>query len=137
MDTINICLVLGLIIHFSFILAYKKIRNQKVYLSLLSISTFIALIGFLFRNQPHLKSGEINASVFFYLPILSLLYLGFFRLLFQKMFGEEPLMTKPYEFNWDQGEYRRLHFGDLLFTFFTMLGPILTVMLINNLLYAR
>ena len=136
MDTPKICLVLGLIVHFAFILGYKKIRNQKVYLSLLSISTFIALIGFMLRNQLNLKYGEINASVFFYLPILSLLYLGFFRLFFQKMFGQEPLMTKPYEFNWDQGEYRRLHFGDLLFTFFTMLGPILTVMLINNLFYA-
>ena len=135
MDTINICLVLGLIVHFSFILAYKKIRNRKVYLSLLSISTFIALIGFLLRNQPYLKSGEINASVFFYLPLLSLLYLGFFRLFFQEIFGKEPLMTKPNEFNWDQGEYRRLHFGDLLFTFFTMLGPIFTAAIINNLFY--
>jgi hypothetical protein len=136
MDAINICLVLGLIVHFSLILAYQKIRNRKVYLSLLSISTFIALIGFLLRNQPYLKSGEINASVFFYLPILSLLYLGFFRLFFQEMFGEEPLMTKAYSLSWEQGEYRRLHFGDLLFTLFTILGPIFTIMLVNNLLYA-
>lgn len=136
MDAFKICIVPGLIVHFALILVYKKIRNQKVYLSLSLISSFIALTGFLLSNQPYIQYGEINASVFFYLPILSLLYLGFFRLFFQEMFGEEPLMTKPYAFTWDQGEYRRLHFGDLLFTFFTMLGPILTVMLINNLFYA-
>jgi hypothetical protein len=136
MNAYTICLILGLIIHVAFILAYKKIRIQKVYLSLFSISTFLALIGFLIRNQPFVKLVDINASVFLYLPIFSLIYLGFLRLLFQKMYGEEPLMTKAYSLSWEQGEYRRLHFGDLLFTLFTNLGPIFTVLLINNLFYA-
>ena len=96
MNAYTICLILGLIIHVAFILAYKKIRIQKVYLSLFSISTFLALIGFLMRNQPSVKFVDINASVFLYLPIFSLIYLGFLRLLFQKMYGEEPLMTKAY-----------------------------------------
>ena len=136
MNAYTICLILGLIIHVAFILAYKKIRIQKAYLSLFSISTFLALIGFLMRNQPSVKFVDINASVFLYLPIFSLIYLGFLRLLFQKIYGEEPLMTKAYSLSWEQGEYRRLHFGDLLFTLFTNLGPIFTVLLINNLFYS-
>jgi hypothetical protein len=136
MNVYTICLILGLIIHVAFILAYKKIRIQKVYLSLFSISTFLALIGFLMRNQPSVKFVDINASVFLYLPIFSLIFLGFLRLLFKKMYGEEPLMTKAYSLSWEQGEYRRLHLGDLLFTLFTNLGPIFTVLLINNLFYS-
>ena len=136
MNTYKICLILGLIIQFAFLFAYKKITDKKVYWSLLSISTFLALTGFFVRNLPEFKHFEINASVFFYLPLFSLLYLGLFRLFFQEIFGEEPIMAQAYSLSWDQGEYRRLHFGDILFTSFTILSPFFTVMLINKLFYA-
>lgn len=132
MNVYKLTWIIALLIHLVFHLKYKKVRIRKVFWTLITISSFLALTGYIIRNQPSLTYGNINASVFFYLPLFSLLYIGFFRMFFQEIYYEEPIMAKPYSIGLNQGEYRRLHAGDIIFTIFTLLAPILTVMIINN-----
>jgi len=61
------------------------------------------------------------------LPVLSLVYLGLLRTLFLNVFGNEPLMAGYLHSSWEQGEYRRLHFGDVFFTILTLFLPWLTM----------
>ena len=70
-----------------------------------------------------------NAAFCSFLPILFMIYYSILRRLFLVIFGNEPIMKAYMQSNWEQGEYRRLHHGDALFTVLTLILPFLTTLL--------
>jgi hypothetical protein len=71
-----------------------------------------------------------NAATWTFFPVLFIIYFGLFRQLFLKLFKNEPLMTGYMRWSWEQGEYRRLHMGDAIFTISTLIFPFLTILII-------
>lgn len=116
---------LGSAIHTLIWLFYKKLRNRKIYLVSLLISSLLALYAVLHIENIEVKSVEKDYWLF--LPVLSLVYFGLLRTLFLNIFGNEPLMAGYMQSSWEQGEYRRLHFGDVFFTILTLFLPWLTM----------
>ena len=135
MDLFNTIFIISLIFHFALNYLYKRLRKRKKYVIMLLITALIAIIGFFLSEEPSFTYVEINLTVFFYLPFLSILFIGFSRLSFQVIFEEEPILARPLALSWKQGEIRRLHFGDILYSFMTIIGPILIIMIINNYFY--
>lgn len=121
----------GSVIHGLFFLFYKKLRKQKVYLICLLISSLLALYAILHIDSSEVKPVEKDYWLF--LPVLFLIYFGLLRALFLIVFGNEPLMTGYMQSSWEQGEYRRLHFGDAFFTVLTLMLPWLTIILLSYL----
>ena len=115
---------LGSAIHGLFWLFYKKLRKRKIYFISLLISSLLALYAILHIDSPEVKSVESDYWLF--LPGLSLVYFGLLRILFLNIYGNEPLMAGYMQSSWEQGEYRRLHFGDVFFTILTLFLPWIT-----------
>lgn len=99
-----------------------QIRKYRI-LSLLTIIFFIACYIFIksnvfthLRNQG--KTGPLLA------PGIFLVVYFLLRKLFLLIFKNEPIVAMFYSLSWEQGEYRKLHFGDLIFTALNMILPI-------------
>ena len=110
-------------------LSYKILKNQKIYICLLGLSFVLALFGYLNLDRESLKIVNRNAAHWTFLPLIFMIYYWILRQLFLKIFKNEPLMTGYMQSSWDQGEYRRLHMGDAIFTVLTLILPFLTIML--------
>jgi len=117
--------ILGSAIRGLFWLFYKKLRKRKIYFISLLISSLLALYAILHIDNTELKS--VKKDYWLILPVLFLVYLGLLRTLFLNIFGNEPLMAGYMQSSWEQGEYRRLHFGDVFFTILTLFLPWLTM----------
>ena len=122
---------LGSAFHLFFWLFYKILRKRIVYLMSLIISSLFALYAILHLDGYEVK--PIEKDYWLFLPILFLIYFGLLRALFLIVFGNEPLMTGYMKSSWEQGEYRRLHFGDAFFTGLTLILPWLTIILLSYL----
>jgi hypothetical protein len=111
-------------------LSYKILKNPKIYLGLFGLTVLIALFGYLNIDRESLKMVNGNAAEWTFFPLLFMIYYWVFRQLFLQIFKNEPLMTGYVQTSWEQGEYRRLHMGDALFTILTLILPFLTTLLI-------
>jgi hypothetical protein len=111
-------------------LSYKILKNPKIYLGLFGLTVLIALFGYLNIDRESLKMVNGNAAEWTFFPLLFMIYYWVFRQLFLKIFKNEPLMTGYIQTSWEQGEYRRLHMGDAIFTILTLILPFLTTMVL-------
>jgi hypothetical protein len=112
-------------------LGYKFLKKPKTYWSILLLTMGFALLGILNLDRPSLEMVNGNAAFWTFLPVLFMVYFGILRQLFLKLFKNEPLMSGYMQWSWDQGEYRRLHFGDAIFTISTLILPFLTTLLFD------
>lgn len=112
-------------------LFYKSLRKRKVYLVSFLIASLLALYAILHIDSVELKSTEKDYWLF--LPILFLVTFGLLRIFFLIVFGNEPLMTGYRQPSWEQGEYRRLHFGDVFFTILTLIVSWLIIIFLSYL----
>jgi hypothetical protein len=110
-------------------LSYKILKKPKIYLGLFGLTVLIALFGYLNIDRESLKMVNGNAAEWTFFPLLFMIYYWVFRQLFMKIFKNEPLMTGYMQMSWEQGEYRRLHMGDAMFTILTLMLPFLTTMM--------
>jgi len=94
------------------------------------LTVLIALFGYLNIDRESLKMVNGNAAEWTFFPLLFMIYYWVFRQLFLKIFKNEPLMTGYMQTSWEQGEYRRLHMGDAIFTILTLILPFLTTMVL-------
>lgn len=115
------------------ILLYKKLRIIKVYWLVFSFTVLIALIGFINLDKTCLQMKNGHAATTLFSPLLFMILFGVLRKVFISIFNHEPLMSQPYAFSFDQGEYRKLHYGDVIFTIACFLLPIILPGLIYNL----
>jgi len=112
-------------------IGYKLLKKPKNYWTILILTIGLATFGYLNMDRPSLEMAKGNAATWTFLPLLFMIYYGLFRQLFLKLFKNEPLMTGYLMMSWEQGEYRRLHFGDAIFTISTLILPFLTTLLID------
>jgi len=110
-------------------LGYKLLKNPKVYLTCFTLAILLALLGYSNVNNKLLIMPNGNAAFCSFLPILFMIYYSILRRLFLVIYGNEPIMKAYMQPNWEQGEYRRLHHGDALFTVLTLILPFLTILL--------
>ncbi len=111
-------------------LMYKILKNPKIYLGLFGLTVLIALFGYFNIDRESLQMVNGNAAEWTFFPMLFMIYYWIFRQLFLKIFKNEPLMTRYMQVSWEQGEYRRLHMGDAIFTILTLILPFLTTIII-------
>jgi hypothetical protein len=129
MDNQTTYILIGGIGQLILILIYKLLKKPNVYLSILSLTFLIALFGYFNRNRETLEMVNGNATDWTYFPFLFMIYYWVLRIIFLKTYKNEPLMAKRYSFSWEQGEYRKLHFGDGIFTVLTLFLPFLTTLI--------
>lgn len=130
MDNQLTYIILGSGIYIVLFIGYKWLRKPRNYWTVLPISFGLAAIGYLNLDRPALQMINGNAAYWFYLPILFMIYFRILRRFFIKVFDNEPLMTGYMQLSWNQGEYRKLHYGDAFFTIANFLLPFLTIVLI-------
>lgn len=120
-------LILGLIFELVFIsiMIFKTIIPTKIYWWCLFTSLLLAAIIPLFDDKK---------SFYLLIPFFFLVIYQFLRFIFKRIFGNEPILAGYWQRSWDQGEYRRLHFGDSVFTIALLFLPsILSGLLISTL----
>jgi hypothetical protein len=100
-----------------------------MYFIIFIITILISIFGYLNLDRPSLKMLQGNAAAWTFLPLFFIIYYTIFRQIYMKIFKDEPLMTGYMQTSWEQREYRRLHFGDALFTILTLILPLLTILL--------
>ena len=105
---------------------YKKLRNTFYSFPVVIFSLSLAILGILHYDNPSLQLAKGSAVQFALLPLLFLIYFSISRKIYILLFAKEPLMTAPYQFSWDQGEYRKLNNADFIFTILTIFSPVLT-----------
>ena len=104
---------------------YKKLRNPKIYWLILFLTSIVAIFGYLSLNQPCLQMKNGDAASWLFLPFLFMILFGSLRKLFLIIFRNEPIFAIQFAKSLNQGEYRELHLGDILFTIICFLGPFL------------
>ena len=117
-----IYLIIGFAIELFFIgvMTFKLIIPKKLYFIFLIISIIIALIGFYFRINQDLKESFYLLIPFIFLVLYQLLRFGF-----KFFFRNEPILSGYLQSSWKQGGYRKLHFGDVVFTILLLFLPII------------
>jgi len=131
MDNQFTYILLGGGIQIALIIAYKILRKQKCYWIILISTLILALFGFLNIDRISLEMAKGSGASFTFLPLLFMIYFGAFRQIFIKLFKNEPLIAGYMQTSWNQGEYRKLHMGDVFFTILTVILPFLTIMLFD------
>ena len=125
-----IFILIGAFTHIVLFFFYKRLVDPKIYILLLGVTVILAFIGYqnLANEYLQLKGGHAAKAMF--LPLLFMVFYWLLRQIFLLIFKNEPLMTKANSPSWDQGEYRRLHGGDAIFTVLNLTLPYLTIFLI-------
>lgn len=131
LDNQSLYIILGGIGQIILWLFYKILRNTKIFLIVLILAILLALLGYFSTSRESLKMPNGNAATWAFLPLFFMIYYWIFRNLFLIIFGNEPLMTGYMQSSWEQGEYRRLHMGDAIFTVLTLILPFLTTSLFH------
>ncbi|MET3538721.1 hypothetical protein [Chryseobacterium limigenitum] len=129
LDNQSLYIILGGIGQIILWLFYKILRNTKIFLIVLILAILLALLGYLNISRESLKMPNGNAATWAFLPLFFMIYYWILRNLFLIIFGNEPLMTGYMQSSWEQGEYRKLHMGDAIFTVLTLVLPFLTTLL--------
>jgi len=125
-----IFLLFGFVIEIIFIgiMTFKTIIPVKIYVFSLIASIFLSILGLFYI----LEYKEIKA---FYLsvPFFFLIIYQILRFSFKLFFRNEPILSGYLQKSWDQGEYRRLHYGDVVFTILLLFLPVIVCgILISN-----
>lgn len=109
-------------------MTFKTIIPKKIYLISLSISFLLGLLGL------YLRYDSIKGSSFLLLPLFFLLIYQLLRFIFKLIYGNEPILAGRNQSSWEQGEYRKLHFGDVIFTILLLFAPIIScfIMMANK-----
>lgn len=123
LDNQSLYIMLGGIGQFILWMSYKVLKNRTTYLIILIFAILIALLGYLNINRESLKMTNGSAATWTFLPLFFMIYYWILRNLFIIIFGNEPLMTGYMQSSWEQGEYRKLHMGDAIFTVLTLISP--------------
>lgn len=117
-----IFLLFGFVIEIIFIgiMTFKTIIPFKIYVFSLIASIFLSILGLFYI----LEYKEIKA---FYLsvPFFFLIIYQILRFSFKLFFRNEPILSGYLQKSWDQGEYRRLHYGDVVFTILLLFLPVI------------
>lgn len=125
-----IFLLFGFVIEIIFIgiMTFKTIIPLKIYVFSLIASIFLNILGlFYFLEYKETKAFYLCVP-FFFLFIYQIL-----RFSFKLFFRNEPILSGYLQKSWDQGEYRRLHYGDAIFTILLLFLPaIVCGILISN-----
>lgn len=109
-------------------MTFKTIIPVKIYVFSLIASIFLSILGLFYI----LEYKEIKA---FYLsvPFFFLIIYQILRFSFKLFFRNEPILSGYLQKSWDQGEYRRLHYGDVVFTILLLFLPVIVCgILISN-----
>lgn len=115
-------------------LFYKILKNNKIYWTIFSITSIIAILGFAKIDDLKLKMVNGNAATWLFLPLLFLIYFSLLRFVFLEIYKNEPIMAGFRASSWEQGEYRKLHLGDSFFTILTLILPFLTILIFGKFL---
>jgi len=130
MDNQMTYFLIGGIGHIILWMSYKKLKQKKTYLTLLTLTVILATFGFLNIDNQELKMENGTAAAWAFIPLFFMIFYWFIRQIFIMKFHNKPLMTGYFKSSWNQGEYRRLHIGDALFTILTLILPMLAMFLI-------
>jgi len=128
MDTWRVYFWIGNGLLIALYVGYKFLLRPKFYWSALFISLVIAAFGLSKISDPELIGKNSGASIWLLSPFLFIVSFGIYRQIFLRIFKNEPLMTRAYMMSWDDGEYRRLHFGDAIFTVMCLMTPLLSLL---------
>ncbi|MCR9171174.1 MAG: hypothetical protein NXI10_01685 [bacterium] len=97
-------------------------------ISAIFVSLVLVAGGFNLQGFDSLQMKNGYAADWLFVPAFFLITFTVTRYLFKLIFKNEPIMAGSMMSSWEQGEYRRLHLGDSLFTvingFVPMLIPI-------------
>lgn len=77
-------------------------------------------MGIYFKTNQNLVE-----SYYLLIPLIFLVLYQFLRFWFKFFFGNEPILSGYLQSSWEQGEYRKLHFGDVIFTILLLFSPII------------
>ncbi|WP_417609066.1 hypothetical protein [Owenweeksia hongkongensis] len=131
MDNQLTYIILGAGLQLVLFVGYKLLKQPKIYWIIFLLTVGFSFFGYLNIDRHSLEMVNGNAATWTFLPFFFIVYFGLFRQLFLKLFKNEPLITGYIQTSWEQGEYRRLHFGDAIFTISTLILPFLTILLID------
>ncbi|GGP05536.1 hypothetical protein GCM10010992_22010 [Cloacibacterium rupense] len=114
--------LIGIAIELIFIgvMTFKLMIPPKLYFIFLLISFIIAFIGIYLRTYQNLLE-----SYYLLIPFIFLVLYQLLRLWFKLFFGNEPILSGYLQSSWEQGEYRKLHFGDAIFTILLLFLPVI------------
>ncbi len=129
MDNPNLYLFLGGGIHLLLFLIYKTLKKPRVFWSIFVFAILLSIVSYINLDRPTLQMKHGNAASWLFLPILFLISFSVFRKIFIWAFGNEPLMTGYMQTSWEQGEYRKLHYGDAIFTISCLCIPLLIILI--------
>lgn len=117
-----IYLITGIAIELFFvgIMTFKLIIPKHLYFICLLISIILGLIGVYLRI-----SQDFIESYYLLIPFNFLLLYQLLRFIFKSFFGNEPILSGYKQKSWIQGEYRKLHFGDVIFTILLLFSPVI------------
>lgn len=117
-----IYLIIGIAIELFFIgiMTFRLIISKKLYFIFLLISITFGLIGFYLRFSQNLVK-----SYYLLIPLIFLFLYQLLRFVFKLFFGYEPILSGYKQQSWNQGEYRKLHFGDVIFTILLLFSPVI------------
>ncbi|XOV66153.1 MAG: hypothetical protein ACFHU9_11000 [Fluviicola sp.] len=116
---------IGCGVHLIFFLAYKLLRRNWYLVVAIAISLILVAGGFNLQGFETLQMKKGYAANWLFSPAFFLITFTTTRYLFKLIFKNEPIMAGYMQRSWNQGEYRRLHLGDSLFTVINMLLPML------------
>jgi hypothetical protein len=116
---------IGCGVHLIFFLAYKLLRRKWYLVVAITISVVLVAGGFNLQGFDTLQMENGYAANWLFSPAFFLITFTTTRYLFKLIFKNEPIMAGYMQKSWDQGEYRRLHLGDSLFTVINMFFPVL------------
>ena len=90
----------------------------------------MAIIAFKSQGIEELQMKGRHAANNLFAPALFLIIYFLSRYLFKLIYKYEPIMASYLSTSWSQGEQRKLHIGDSLFTVITLVLPILITLFI-------
>lgn len=121
----DVYFIVGASTHFVFWLAHKQLYKKAFLFSAVAISVIFIIVALNMQGIDALQNKVGYAANWLLSPGLFLLTYVIARFLFKAIFKNEPIMAGYMQFSWEQGEYRKLHLGDSLFTVITLFLPML------------
>ena len=113
-------------------IGYKYLKKRYILYTCIFITTILCGYSIYKIQQIH-DTNIIGDYILLFVPLLFLIYYVIARKTFILIFKNEPIMAGHNAISWNQGEYRKLHWGDVLFTIILAAGPFFTAMLFINL----
>ncbi|MDX2361774.1 MAG: hypothetical protein QNK23_13275 [Crocinitomicaceae bacterium] len=117
--------IIGMGIHLTFLLGHKLLRKKRIMIGASVISACLAFTAYYFPYMESLQMKNGYAMNSLYSPAIFLVIYVLSRYLFKLIFKNEPIMAGYMSLSWEQGEYRKLHLGDSLFTVATLILPMI------------